>query len=104
MSLIQELKELQADRLSLDEKIELSARAKALAGEYTAYGLPVPGVITEGQRSLAVEIKAQARDVLLKELREVENSKTQLMTADQKREMLATRESELQARLAALGG
>ncbi len=103
MSLIQELKELQTDRLSLDEKMELSARAKALAAEYTAYGVPVPGVITDGQRALATDIKESARAVLLKELKEIEQGKTQLMTAEQKREMLAARESELQARLAALG-
>lgn len=102
MNVMQQLKELQADRLSLDEKIILAALARTIAAEFTAVGLSVPAWLAEAQRLLSAEIKQQARDAILKEQRELAAQKTQLMTAEQKRELIEQRERELNERLAAL--
>lgn len=102
MNLIAQLKELQAERLSLDEKLALLAFAKTMAGEYTQFGLQVPNWLAEAQRTLQADVKQEVRDRLLKEQRELKAQREQHMSAEQKLAMIEQRERELNEKLAAL--
>lgn len=100
MLLIERLKALDKDKAQLDELVQMSAESKAVAAEYSAYGLAAPTVLIEGQRVLATEIRRLAEDKIRKELREIEQAEAGLESAAEKRARLAERKAELQSKLA----
>jgi hypothetical protein len=97
--LIQALKNIQPERASLDEMVELSAGAKMLSAEFSANGLSEPEWLSEAKRTLTTEIKRQSEDRLKMELREIEQAEAALETAAEKRQRLAARKAELQSKL-----
>ncbi len=100
MSLIEELKNINTERLTLDQLIALSSGSRTLAAEYSAQTLAEPEWLSDAKRTLATEIKRQVNDKLSMELREIEQAEAQLLTAAERRQNLAARKAEIQAKIA----
>lgn len=99
MGLLDRLKQLDVDKLSLDDAVELAVDAKALRAEYERRTLPVPEVLDDSLRSLDRDIEARRRDALELRLKEVRRQRAATMSAEEKRQKLAAEEADLEALL-----
>jgi phage host-nuclease inhibitor protein Gam len=68
MNIIDELKNLDTDRLSMDDLVGISARARAARTEYELYQLEVPELIDSKLRTLGREINTRKAEKLEKDL------------------------------------
>jgi len=99
MSLAQ-LKNLNVDRMDVDEAISLATMARAYANGYEHYGVSPPAWLTGAIETLDVEINRRRRDILQSRKRELEANLTQLRTRQEQR---ADAEAELARLNDALG-
>lgn len=97
--MLEQLKRLDIDRISLEEMLALAAFAKSLHAEYDLRNIPSPEWLDDKIRLLNREIGARSRDALEMRLREVRAQQTQLLTPAEKRAKLAEEEARLQAQL-----
>lgn len=95
-----QLRQLNLDRLDIDEAVALSAFGGALQARYEELGVAVPDWLDANMKTLDREIADRVRDGLSKDLREKRARLESLKPADQKRRELATEIKRLEKALA----
>jgi hypothetical protein len=99
--MLEKLKQLNCDRLDLDEAVALHAFAGVMETSFAGFGVASPKWLTDAQRALDEEIRRRARDDLMARLARAKARKEALKTEAQKR---ADVDGEIAALEAALGG
>lgn len=84
--MLETLKNLNIDRLDLDEAIALSRFARSLRAEYEELGLEIPEWLDSRTRELRREIKARNQDYLEKRLKEAKDRYNRLKPAEEQRD------------------
>ena len=95
----EQLKFLNAEKLDVDEMIELKAAADLLEKGYKDAGLPVPEYVTEGQKNLTREIASRTRAELERALKSAKAKRESLKSAEEKRLAADKEIAELEAKL-----
>lgn len=83
--MLNELKNLQLDRLDLDEIVALYGLGDSIRKVNAEYGLPQPEWLTTNLETLQKEIKSKRRDSLERALKLAKARKEQLKTIDERR-------------------
>jgi hypothetical protein len=96
---IDALRNFNADRMSIEELVALSAFAKNLQAEFVTYSIDAPAWVSDQSRALSKEIKSRNFENLSAQLKEKKARLEALATPDQKREKLAKEIEDLQAQL-----
>lgn len=99
MNLIEQLKNLNIEKTSLDEMILLSASARALNSEYEANGTVAPEWLSDARRMLGREIKVRTQNQLEMRLRELEAADAADRTASERRADRAKEREKIEAAL-----
>lgn len=99
-TILDRLKAVDANRLSLDDIVELSAETRALAAEYDRLGVEVPEIVTSKLKSFSREINSRQAEALEKALREKKARLNALKTPEQRRKELEAEIAELEAKTA----
>lgn len=99
MNISDRLRNLDVERLSLDEAIELSAFAKILRVEFEAQQSEVPDYVSLALKSLGREIHARQADALEKRLRELKLRREALKPAEKRRQETDDEIAALEAKL-----
>lgn len=92
--MLQEFKNLQIERASMDQMLTLSVFGKGLRAEYEARTLPVPEWLRDGLTSLNREIERQRHDELDRRRKELTAEQAADRTQTERR---AARKAELDA-------
>jgi len=98
--MLEKLKNLNIDRMDLDEAIALATLGRATANGYDYYKVPAPKWLENGLRMLDEEINRRRKELLQSRLREVEAEQTALRTREERRADLTAEHARLQAELA----
>jgi hypothetical protein len=97
--LASKLKNIDIDRINLEEAVELYALGAIVQKTYEDMMLETPSYITDGMKVLQREIDARRRDNLEMELRKTNMEMEGLRTAAEKKQDLAARKARLEAAL-----
>jgi len=97
---IEELKTFNADRLSVEEMLFLSADAQRLRDAYEARAMPTPEWLGDQLRTLNVEIDRRKRDDMEKRLKELKVADAADMTASERREARRVERERIEKELA----
>ena len=97
--LLDRLRRVEVEALGIDEAVELSAVARQITSEYAVNDIPAPEWLADVSQTLTSNIKSRQRDAQLKRLKEIELEERQLLTAKEKRDLLASEKDRLKARL-----
>jgi hypothetical protein len=100
VTIIERLKNLDADKVDLDELITLSALAKVLRAEYEYYGAEAPAWLDQRLRALGRAIRLRQEDYVEKRLAEAKARLAALKPESEKREDLQKEIQALESRLA----
>jgi len=82
---LQQLKNLNVERIDVDEAIAMATWARASANGYDHYGVTPPAWLTAAIETLDAEINRRRRDILVARKREIEANLTQLRTREERR-------------------
>lgn len=96
---IEKLKQLDTNRISLEEGLELRACARHLSNEYDLAAIPVPEWLSEVTSVLAKDIAGRTRDAIEKRLAELKAQELGLESAAEKRERIKREREALEAKL-----
>ena len=99
MDLYSRLKNLDIDRVDIDEKIALSAFAGTLTSEYARYGAEPPDWLEQRSKELSRDIKASLSAIIEKRLRDLRNRKAALLPREAKLANLDADIAALEAKL-----
>ena len=99
MTLIDQIKNFNINRMDPDEAIALSAQARQLEAEYAGYGAQLPVGLAEKITEVRDYVKASQKQFIQMRLREVQMQKQRLMPKEKKLEILENEEKELLAKL-----
>jgi hypothetical protein len=97
MTMLEKLKVLSLDRMSVDEGVELLTVGRQAASTYDALGLPKPEWLTKAVTDLEVDLNRRREDLLQAEISRLLNRKAALRTRDEER-------ADIDAQLAAARG
>lgn len=97
LSLLSGLKDLDKDRLDLEELVTFSNLARTLRIEYEALGVEVPEWLDNRTRELRREVKTRQADAIEKRIREAKSRLSALATPDEKRAALKAEIDRLEA-------
>jgi len=100
--MLQELKNVNLDRVDEEQMVALVTFGEQLAKSYSDLDLVAPEWVEEKLKVLKRELAARQRDNLEKALKEVQARRETLRTAEEKRNDLDAQAAKLQERLAAL--
>lgn len=98
--MLDQLRNLNLDRIDIEDAIAGLAFGKTVAAEFGAQKLPVPEWLQEKNEALAREINIRRRDQLAATKKELLRERDKLRTADEKRADLDRRLSEIDTALA----
>lgn len=98
--MLEKLKNLNVDRLDIEEAVALATWGRATQNGYTHYQVPAPKWLGDAIDTLDVEINRRRREMLLARKAELEANLTQLRTREERK---ADAQSELAALNDALG-
>lgn len=101
--MLTQLKNLNVDRMGLDEALALYAFGKTLQLEYDAFQIDTPAWLTENMATLKRDVQGRVRDELLRKIQMDEAALETLKTQAEKRKETAARLEERRAKLAAFG-
>jgi hypothetical protein len=99
VTMLERIRNFQADRMDLDELTELSAVGRILVDEFERLSLEVPDWVTANLKSLRREIKTRVADQLEKSLRDKKTRLEALKPAEQKRTDLQAEIDKLEKQL-----
>lgn len=99
MEMFEKLRNLNIDRLSVDEAVFLLTSAKTFAAGYAEIGIPVPEWLGDNIRSLEKDVKSRQRDEMERRLREAKTRRNSLRTAEEKRKDIDEEIARLEAAL-----
>lgn len=99
MTIVERLRGLDAEQLTVDEMIELRAGARSLAQEYQTQVYEVPEWLTERTALLDRELAARRADTLRKRLKELDAQELNLESAEEKRARLREERDRVKAAL-----
>lgn len=97
--LTQQLKSFDADKLGMEELVELAAYGRLLHEQYSTLAVPVPDWLPDSLSRLGREILAKRQDSIEKRLKDIRAQRTQLLSADEKRRMLDAEAEVLERQL-----
>ena len=95
--MLEELKNLNLERMDLDEAIALSAFARILKAEYEHANAEAPAWLDDRTREIRMEIRDRMRDSVAKQIKETEARLESLATPEEKRQNLRIRLEALKA-------
>lgn len=95
--MFEQLKNLNLDRMELDEAIGLYAYGKHLQGTYAEFSIDPPSWLTINLKSLSREIQSRDADRKEKLLSELRSRRDALRTPDEKRKELDEKIAALEA-------
>jgi len=98
--MLNELRNLNTDRMDLDQAIALSAYGRQLESEFASLESPTPEWLTSNLKQLRREIADRMRDELTRRLTEAKSRREALTPAEEKRAAL---DKEIEALSAKLG-
>jgi hypothetical protein len=101
--MLSQLKNLNLERLALDDALAIYAFGKLLQSEYDAFQVDTPEWLTENMASLKREIQDRVRDELLRGIKLDEAQVESYKSAADKRKEAQRRIDERKNRLAAMG-
>lgn len=93
--MLEQLRNINLDRLDIDRAVELATVGKQVAATYTEFKVPVPGWLNDALTKLHGEITRRRADMLAARRNEINASLAALRTRDE-------RVNDLQAELAKL--
>lgn len=99
MTLVERLRGLDAEALTVDEMVELRAGARQLEEEYRAQAYEIPEWLTERVNLLGRELAARRADAIRKRLKEIDAAEINLETAEEKRTRLREERERLTSAL-----
>jgi hypothetical protein len=99
MTLVERLRGLDAETLTVDEMIELRSGARLLAREYESAKYEVPEWLLEKDQLLTRELDARRADTIRKRLKEIDAAELGLESADEKRTRLREERDRLKTAL-----
>jgi hypothetical protein len=99
MSLIQQLRSFDVDRMDIDDAIALSSQARQLEAEYTGFGATMDEKLLDKIGELRSFIQASQKALLQKRLREIRARKAAMQPREQKIAALMDEEAALLAKL-----
>lgn len=94
--MLEKLKNLDVERIDLDEAVELSAIGRVVKDEYEKNGAEAPTWIDDRLREVRREIRARQADMIDKRLREAKARRASLKTTEEKRADLDREIAELE--------
>ncbi len=94
--MLEQLQNLQLERLGLDEAIALSAFARILKAEYEHANAEAPQWLDDRTREIRTEIRDRMRDSVAKRLKEAKARLESLATPEEKRAALRKQIEELE--------
>lgn len=98
-TMLDRLKTLNIDAMSLEEAIELSAFARSLQSEFAQQQVTVPEWLDSRMKELSREIKTRNADALEKRLRELKGKREGLEDANTRRQRIDEEIAILEAKL-----
>lgn len=99
MQLLDQLRRVEVEGLTLDQAVELAAIGRLVSTEFTLNALPIPDWLKDVNATLSGNIASRQRDARLKRLREIQAERVSLLSRDEKRAALANEEEQLQRQL-----
>jgi hypothetical protein len=99
MQLLESLRNVNIDRLDMDEIVAALTFANAMAMTYQSVGLETPEWLVDSTDTLKREAGARHRDQLEKELREIEQREETLKSQSEKRADLSSKKKRIMAQL-----
>ncbi len=99
MTVLQQLSNLDVNRITLEEALELRALGSLVRGEFERALVPVPEAMSEALRTLSKDIDERRRDSLEKRLKDISSQEAGLLSAAEKRERLAKEREAIEAQL-----
>ena len=93
--MLERLRNLNIDRIDIDDAVELSTFGKLAAATYESYSVPTPGWLKDSLTALDGEIRSRRRDMLLARQKEVANRLGSLKTREEKRAELEAEQARL---------
>jgi len=97
---VEELKNFNVDRLSVEEMVYLAVEAQRLREGFEARAMPAPEWLMDQIRTLNVEIDRRKRDDLEKRLKELKSADAADMTASERREARRLERERIEKELA----
>jgi len=101
--MLQQLKNLNIERLDLDEGVALAAFGRAMEAEYAHVSAEAPDWLTDNLKALRKEVRQRLQDTLESRLLEVTSRIESLSTVEEKRAKLREEKERLMAKLGATG-
>jgi hypothetical protein len=98
--MLEQLKHLDLDRISLEEAVELAVYAKLLHAEFEAQQVDVPAWLDDRSRELKREIRVRQQDAVEKRIRELKARREALLPAEEKRTKIEQEIATLEAKMA----
>lgn len=86
--MIDRLKKFDANRMDIDELVEMFTVANAMKSTYEAENLELPEWLGDATRELKNEIKTRQRDSMERRLRELKSRREAVATPEEKRNKL----------------
>jgi hypothetical protein len=97
--MFEELRRFSVEGAQMDQMIANSALLKTFITEYTVQGIPVPEWMTNSVSELNREIAARKRDSLMKRVKELKAQQTTLLSAEEKRSLVAAELAAIEGQL-----
>lgn len=98
--MLEKLKQLNCDRLDLDEAVALHCLASQMESAFASFGVTAPRWLGDSQRALDADIRRRVHDDLRLRLDRAKARREALKTADQKRADAEAEVAGLEALLA----
>jgi hypothetical protein len=98
--MLEQLRQVNVDRLELDGLVALSAFAKGLGDEYKRLKIDPPEWVVNSTETVAVEIKSRIRADLIRRQRQARQQLELLKTPTEKKASLRKEIEEIEAQLA----
>lgn len=97
--MLQQLKNLNIERLDLDEAVAMASFGRAMEAEYQHVSAEAPDWLTDNLKALRKEIRQRLQDTLESRLVEVTSRLDSLSTVEEKRSKLREEADRLRAKL-----
>lgn len=97
MTVIERIKAVNAERIDLDGAVELLALGVTIVATYAANQLEVPSDLQEGVDGLKKLVATKRQEAIARKLREARARRSDLATAQEKREKLDEEIARLEA-------
>jgi hypothetical protein len=93
--LLERLRNLNIDRIDIDDAIELVTFGRVAETTYSGYQVPTPAWLKDSITALDGEIKSRRRDMLLARQKEIAARLSALKTRDEKKAELEAEQAKL---------